>query len=318
MRKNTRCPVISTYKAKGVFPESDTLSIGAAGLSPKADAIILPFVRSADLVILAGYDPIEMRTGWRDPWPSGTPVIEFAAAPNTHYVHQATHNFVCDTGEGLSALGAGVAPWQTWPDGEVAAVKLALKEAFPSDEEWGPAAVIDEGPKGASRWRIERASIRSVASYIAQPDVALRPGAALADAVFGLLHHGMRAADGDRPKTRRAGAAGCCHHGRWRPGNGDGRVGNLTRFTPAGGADRLCRPFAGTDRTEAAQQGDCRTPASKFGGTDFAGLADVMGGVGVTVSDRAALSAAVYDGLNRDTFTLIACMIGDKPYDGRF
>ena len=46
--------------------------------------------------------------------------------------------------------------------------------------------------------------------------------------------------------------------------------------------------------------------------------AGVMGGVGVTASDRETLQAAIADGMNADTFTLIACPIGRKAYDGRF
>ncbi|MCP5047336.1 MAG: thiamine pyrophosphate-binding protein, partial [bacterium] len=54
-------PLITTYKGKGILPEDHHLSLGGAGLSPKANRIILPFMQQADMVILAGYDPIEMR-----------------------------------------------------------------------------------------------------------------------------------------------------------------------------------------------------------------------------------------------------------------
>ena len=37
LAKDFSIPVITTYKAKGVFPEADALSLGAAGLSPAAD-----------------------------------------------------------------------------------------------------------------------------------------------------------------------------------------------------------------------------------------------------------------------------------------
>jgi len=60
-------PVITTYKAKGVMPENDPLCLGGHGLSPKSDAIILPLLGQSDCVICAGYDPIEMRVGWKDP-----------------------------------------------------------------------------------------------------------------------------------------------------------------------------------------------------------------------------------------------------------
>src|SRR5690606_3292124 len=87
-------PLVTTYKAKGILPENDPLALGGAGLSPTADRHLMPLIDASDLIVLAGYDPIEMRAGWVAPWdPARTPVIEFAALPNTHYVHHATHSF---------------------------------------------------------------------------------------------------------------------------------------------------------------------------------------------------------------------------------
>jgi acetolactate synthase-1/2/3 large subunit len=58
--------------------------------------------------------------------------------------------------------------------------------------------------------------------------------------------------------------------------------------------------------------------AVDFGGTDFAAVAEAFGGVGVNAADRATLAAATEAALDRDTFTIIACDIGERPYDGRF
>jgi acetolactate synthase-1/2/3 large subunit len=55
-----------------------------------------------------------------------------------------------------------------------------------------------------------------------------------------------------------------------------------------------------------------------LGETDFAAVARAMGGIGVAVTDRAALRAAVSEGLAADTFTVIAAAIGRRAYDGRF
>ena len=85
-----KVPFITTYKAKGLVPETHPLCLGGAGLSPKADKVLLPFVQQADLVICAGYDPIEMRPGWRNVWdPAKQNVIDIASVPNHHYMHQA-------------------------------------------------------------------------------------------------------------------------------------------------------------------------------------------------------------------------------------
>ena len=61
-------PVLTTYKAKGVLDETHPLALGAAGLSPRPTRSCCDVVRGADLVLLAGYDPIEMRPGWLEPF----------------------------------------------------------------------------------------------------------------------------------------------------------------------------------------------------------------------------------------------------------
>lgn len=79
-------PLITTYKAKGVLAEDDALALGGAGLSPEADKVLMPLIERADLVIGAGYDPIEMRASWRQPWDPAK-VVEFTSVPNHHYMH---------------------------------------------------------------------------------------------------------------------------------------------------------------------------------------------------------------------------------------
>src|SRR3546814_879527 len=118
-------PFVTTYKAKGIVPEAHPLCLGAAGLSPKADALLLPFIRKADLILCAGYDPIEMRSGWREVWdPERVHVLDIAAVPNRHYVHQAGLNFIAHTGRTLELLGDGVAARATWAGGEVEALEI--------------------------------------------------------------------------------------------------------------------------------------------------------------------------------------------------
>ncbi|MEO0362600.1 MAG: thiamine pyrophosphate-binding protein, partial [Pseudomonadota bacterium] len=144
-----RAPAIAAYKAKGVIAEDDPLALGGAGLSPKADKELLPLVQASDCVVLAGYDPIEMRIGWRDPFGPDQRVIDVAAVPNDHYMHQASLNFTGDVAATLEALGADLPTKPAWPGGEPAAAKARLREAFRGDEDWGPAAVVDEARRAS-------------------------------------------------------------------------------------------------------------------------------------------------------------------------
>ena len=102
-------PVVTTYKAKGIVPDDDELSLGAAGLSPLGDKNISPVVHAADLILLVGYDPIEMRTGWRNLWDSSkTRVVEFLIAPEYSYMHKSSLRFICNISEGIEALSKGL------------------------------------------------------------------------------------------------------------------------------------------------------------------------------------------------------------------
>jgi acetolactate synthase-1/2/3 large subunit len=140
-------PLITTYKAKGIISEDDPLALGGAGLSPLIDEVLLPVVKASDLVVLAGYDPIEMRTGWQNPWSDDARVIEFSAEGNLHYMHQARFNFVGDVGAGLEVLGDGVTGASKVTSAELEAIKAQIADRLNLGEEWGPAAVVDEARK---------------------------------------------------------------------------------------------------------------------------------------------------------------------------
>ena len=95
---------------------------------------------------------LKCATGWRGLWDSAkTNVIDITAEPNHHYMHQATLNFVADTGASLRTIGNGPKAQQTWVTGEIEAVNTELQKAFPCDDVWGPAAVIDECRKMFAR-----------------------------------------------------------------------------------------------------------------------------------------------------------------------
>ena len=68
-------PFLTTYKAKGVVDERDSLCMGSAGLSPVVDAENMKLVADADCLVLIGFDPIELRDAWLDAWPESASVL---------------------------------------------------------------------------------------------------------------------------------------------------------------------------------------------------------------------------------------------------
>ncbi len=139
-----KIPLITSYKAKGILPEDHPLALGGAGLSPISDTILLPLIKSSDCLILAGYDPIEMRLGWRNPFSADQNVIDISAESNTHYMHQAPLNFRGDIAATLAMIFEGISANDTWQNNEIPNVKDQLNKAYHKNEIWGPAAIADE------------------------------------------------------------------------------------------------------------------------------------------------------------------------------
>ncbi len=308
-------PVITTYKAKGVLPEDHALSLGGAGLSPLADRHLLPFLAEADLILLVGYDPIEMRPGWQNPWdPSTTHVIDIHAAPNHHYMHQATLSFIADTGATLRALSANLPPRQTWGNGQIAALKEALAEAFPTDEEWGPGAVIDTCrttlppetiatvDSGAHRILLSQMWACPAPRTLLQSSGLCTMGCAVP------LAMGAKIAAPNRPVVSFSGDAGLLMV-----------AGELATAAELG-LQTIFVVFvdASLALIELKQrQRQMTNRGVDFARHDYAALATAFGGHGVTVRDRGALKAALETALSADRFTLIAADIEGKSYDGR-
>lgn len=307
-------PFVTTYKAKGIVPETHPLALGGAGLSPKADTILLPFLQSADLIICAGYDPIEMRTGWQEIWdPTQTNVIDITAEPNTHYMHQATLNFIADTGATLCALSDGIVPCPTWPGGEITAAQSALAAAFPTDTDWGPAAVIDEvrralpetalatADSGAHRILLSQQWTCHEPRGLIQSSALCTMGCAIPMAI------GQKLASPDRPVVSFSGDAGALMV-----------MGELSTAKELGG-NPIFVIFvdACLSLIELKQRSRQMTRNGvDFGRHDFAAIGRAFGGEGHTVTSRQELQAAMKTAMTSDTFTVIAAVIDEHAYDG--
>ncbi|MGB7241210.1 MAG: thiamine pyrophosphate-binding protein [Sulfitobacter sp.] len=308
-------PVITTYKAKGMLPEDHPLSLGGAGLSPLADTHLLPLVRQADLILCVGYDPIEMRPGWRNVWsPQTQNIIDITAAPNHHYMHQSSLNFISDTAATLTALSDGLAAQETWPGDEIAVTKSALNAAFPVTEDWGPAAIIDTCRKTLPRDTLATADSGAHRILLSQMWECYEPrglmqSSALCTMGCALpLAMGAKLADPDRPVVSFSGDAGFLMV-----------AGELATAAEL----KLQTIFlvfvdASLSLIELKQRGrQMKNRGVDFAHHDFAAMAVAFGGAGHTVTSRSALSGALETALSADTFSVIAAVIDRGAYDGR-
>lgn len=307
-------PFVTTYKAKGIIPENHPLCLGGAGLSPLADKHLVPLIKAADLIICAGYDPIEMRTGWREIWnPDEVNVIDVAAVPNHHYMHQASLNFIASTGPALRALGKGIPAKITWQDGAVAQAKAALAAAFPRDMEWGPAAVIDECRKALPLTALASADSGAHRILLSQmwechePRALIQSSALCTMGCAVPMAIGQKLASPERQVVSFSGDAGMLMV-----------VGELATAAELGG-NPIFVVFvdACLSLIELKQrQRQLKTAGVDFGLHDFAAIGKAFGGSGFIVKSRTELREALEQAQNLDHFSVIAAVIEQHAYDG--
>ncbi len=308
-------PLITSYKAKGLLSEDHPLALGGAGLSPLADRTLLPLVRQADLVLCVGYDPVEMRPGWRDAWdPERQRVIDITAAPNHHYMHQAGLNLIAHVGESLKAIGTDLAPQETWPEGEIAEAQRALAAAFPRDEAWGPAAIIDTcrrvlppetlatADSGAHRILLSQMWRCQAPRDLMQSSALCTMGCALPLAI------GAKLASPDRPVISFSGDAGFLMV-----------VGELSTCAELGLPVIFLVFVDGSLALIEKKQRERQLTnvGVDFARHDFAAMGWAFGGRGVSVRDREGLEQALEEAMAAETFTVIAAEIEGGAYDGR-
>ena len=308
-------PVITTYKAKGVLPEDHPLCLGGAGLSPLADKHLLPLVDEADLIICVGYDPIEMRPGWQNVWdPMVTNVIDITAAPNHHFMHQGTVNFIANTGATLAALSEGIPPCATWLGGEVDAVKAALAAAFPHDDAWGPGAVIAECRAALpvdTIATVDSGAHRILLSQMwqcAEPRTLLQSTGLCTMGCAVPLAIGAKLAAPDRTVVSFSGDAGLL------------MVAGDLSTAAENGQNTIFVVFV--DQALALidlkrRQRKLDNNGVDFRGHDYAAIGRAFGGYGATVTTRDELRTALEAAQTADNFTLIAAVIDKHAYDGR-
>lgn len=309
-----RAPVIQTYKAKGLLPEDHDWALAAAALSPVADCQLLPLVKAADAILLVGYDAVEMRAGWQDPWdPMEKLVVDIAVQPNDQGMYAATVEAVGDPAAVLNEL-ADLDGRSRWTEQAVADCAAAVRSAYRPDEAWGPAAIVDTVRRVFPRngvATVDSGAHRILLSQIWQayrPRTLLQSNGLCTMACALPLAMGAKIADPDRSVLAFVGDGGLLMG-----------LGELATCAEQG----LSFPIVVfVDRSLALiekKQRESQLPAAgvALGATDFPACATALGGYGVTATTRADLENALVDALVADRFTLIACPFDARDYDGR-
>jgi acetolactate synthase I/II/III large subunit len=133
-------PIVVSPMAKGLCPEDSPWFTGVLDMA--CNARIWEHVASSDLIVAAGFDPVELIKPWRVP----VPVLHVDTTPNTDQVYASEVEIVGDIAASLEWLAEGYAGQPRWTTAEIESHRRRLREEYYSGRVAGrlnPTDVID-------------------------------------------------------------------------------------------------------------------------------------------------------------------------------
>ena len=308
-------PVIASYKAKGLVNDASDLSLGGAGLSPKADKLIMPALQKADVIFLLGYDPIEMRIGWRNPWTKDKTVIEITPVARLHGMQHVSHTLRGSLVPTLEMLSGEMAAKRSKVPGELAGARDELRAMFKADSTFGPDRVFETLREVSPDNTVVTADSGAHRILLSQqwqchhPRGMLQSSALCTMACAVPLAAGYKQASPETPVIAFVGDAGM-----------EMGLGELATLREHKIPIVICVLVDESLTLIEMKQRASQRPnlGVDFTGSDFPTVANALGGHGVWVDDVEGLRAEAKAAFERDSFTLLACRIGRKSYDGKF
>jgi acetolactate synthase I/II/III large subunit len=304
-------PLLTTYKGKGLMPEDDPLCLGAVGLSPLADKTILPLIAQADCLLLVGYDPIEMRVGWRNPWSEEKPVVEIAPVVRDHGMHSVSVALIGEIGPTLNSLEHD--HQERWPANEQQKARAALATDFAGPQIWGPHAAFRILREELPDETIVTADSGAHRILLSQMWECRAPRTLLQSSGFCTMACALPLAAG--AKLGRMGVPVLCVVG---DAGLDMAAGELATLRDLQLPVIICVLVDESLALIDLKQRKSQLPSVgvSFGRTDFAAVAKAYGGHGTSVKSAAELKTEVRNALLRNCFSVIAIQIANRAYDG--
>ncbi len=315
-------PIVTTYKAKGIVDENHALCLGGHGLSPLSDTIILPLLAESDCIILAGYDPIEMRSGWIEPWDPKY-AIDIMHADVQHGMFGANIRFVGDVADGLAKLQNDLPKSsENWVGGEIKTAKVALEQMFASREEWGPhkvfSTVQDHLPAGGVA-TVDSGAHRILVSQMWK---CSKPQKMLQSTAFCTMGVAIPLAIGFKRAANAISTSQQSNHVVVFVGDAglEMVMGELATLRELGLAVTIIVTVDNSLSLIELKQSRSDLPnlGVDFGSTDIVAVAKAYGGNAHWVEDEMVLQRELDNAFTSQVFTLLACRIDKKHYSGAF
>ncbi len=283
-------PVVVSPMAKGVFPEDHPYFAGVLDMA--GYRVVWDLLAGADLIVTAGFDPVELIS----PWSVATPVLHLDTVPNTDQLYASAHELVGNVAAILGWIAGGWSGGPRWTAQEVAAHRARLGAACLAGRAAGrlnPSDVVAIAREAAPPDSIVTTDVGSHKLMVGQVWQACSPRSVLVTNGLSAMGFGVPAAIAaklsfpDRPVIALVGDGGFA------------MTATELRIASALGLPVVVVVFAddSLNRIELRQQLMGYPPtATRMRGTDLPALAEAMGCDGVRVETPAGLEKAL-DGL---------------------
>jgi acetolactate synthase I/II/III large subunit len=117
-------PIVTSPMAKGLCPEDSPWFSGVLDMA--CNERIWAHVASSDLIVAAGFDPVELIKPWRVP----VPVLHVDTTPNTDQVYASEVEIVGDVAASLQWLAAGYTGQPRWTSAEIESHRNRLRDEY--------------------------------------------------------------------------------------------------------------------------------------------------------------------------------------------
>jgi acetolactate synthase-1/2/3 large subunit len=305
-------PVVVSPMAKGVFPEDHPYFAGVLDMA--GYRVVWDLLDGADLILAAGFDPVELIS----PWSVSTPVLHLDTVPNTDQVYPSAHELVGHVGALLGWLSARWTGEPRWDEAPVAAHRDRLRAAWLAGRAEGrlnPSDVVTIARQAAPAGTILATDVGSHKLMAGQAWQAAEPRTVLIPNGLSAMGFGVPAAIAarltrpDRPVLALVGDGGFA------------MAATEMRIASSLGLPVTVVVFADNslNRIELRQQSAGYPPtATRMDGMDLVALAEAVGCDGIRVDTPAALEQALAGLAARSRPLIVEARIDPAQYEAQF
>jgi acetolactate synthase-1/2/3 large subunit len=305
-------PVVVSPMAKGVFPEDHPYFAGVLDMA--GYRVVWDLLAGADLILAAGFDPVELIS----PWSVSTPVLHLDTVPNTDQVYASAHELVGSVGALLGWLSAQWTGAPRWDEAAVAAHRDRLRAAWLAGRTEGrlnPSDVVTIAREAAPAGTILVTDVGSHKIMAGQAWPAVEPRSVLIPNGLSAMGFGVPAAIAARLTRPDPPVLALTGDG------GFAMAATEMRIASSLGLPVTVVVFADNslNRIELRQQSVGYPPtATRMDGMDLVALAEATGCDGIRADTPAALEKALAGLAARTRPLIVEARIDPAQYEAQF